>query len=392
MGVSKRFGANAEWFVRAVAEGEDALDTPTVHRLAAQLGLKLEDGGFCAVVQYADSSQATAGAEQLPRLLTACGSAAKDMDLVAYGYIGSHLCVVMVVCVEPALRDQTIRKLFAGISRHSQLPVRLGVGRCYCVEKLSYSRVEAYEALAGIVEGEGISYVDDIYVTRSITTRKQESEKRRVIELFKSGQLEQMMASMTRLTENVRQESPVREGMPYPTSIRRTVVEILVQIMHISADSGVDVEALLDHQDPYTRIFEMHDTPQILGWFSETAAAMYRNMTELSSRTENRMLTQAKKIMEEQLCNPELSLQSVSEKLGITAAYFSAFYIRETGKGFNESVTDLRVEKAKTLLADSVMKISQIAVECGFRSASYFTYVFKRQTGMSPGEFRNRKK
>ena len=61
------------------------------------------------------------------------------------------------------------------------------------------------------------------------------------------------------------------------------------------------------------------------------------------------------------------------------------------GVGFNEYVAGLRVEQAKQLLRETNLKINQIASQCGFRSASYFIVVFRKQTGLSPSEYRNRK-
>ena len=81
----------------------------------------------------------------------------------------------------------------------------------------------------------------------------------------------------------------------------------------------------------------------------------------------------------------------VSDALEITPAYFSAFFIREVGIGFNEYITGLRVEQAKELLEQTNKKVSDIAVQCGFRSSSYFIVVFRKQTGMSPKEYQNMK-
>ena len=59
--------------------------------------------------------------------------------------------------------------------------------------------------------------------------------------------------------------------------------------------------------------------------------------------------------------------------------------------GFQEYVTGLRIEKAKMLLDETNEKISRIAESCGFRSASYFIVVFRKQLGISPNEYRNKK-
>jgi len=386
----KRTEQEALWFVRSLAEGDSLLDEVSLSSLSAQLALPFgETRYFCMVVKYTD-----AGLEDphLPTALQkACVQAAKHFSDRIYTYIGARFYVVMVV-PERSDRVAAANRLVQLVCKHAQSPVQIGVGRSYQqLGKLSYSRVEAYEALGNMGPGEQIAYIDDIYVTRSITTRKLESEKQRILDMFKTGRLEQMMHCMEQLAEHVRAESPVREGAPYPTSIRRTVAELLFRIMHISADAGVDVDALLDHQDPYSRIFQLWGTPAILAWFQEVTKALAAGIAERSSKSENNMLVLAKRCVEEHLSDPELSLSLVSETLGITSAYFSALFIRETGVGFNEYVTGLRVEQAKQLLRETNLKINQIASRCGFRSASYFIVVFRKQTGLSPSEYRNRK-
>ena len=382
---------DVEWFIRRVLEGDYWLDAGTMLKLSNQLGLQMENKQwYCVAVRYSDQLPSAQDAERINALLEACCLAGKKAE--AYCYIGAHLYVVMLIAAGQEERISFLKKLQTNISKYSKSSVQMGVGRVYSdLEKLSYSRVEAYEALRCMAMNDDISYIDDIYAVRSMTSHKLDRDKRRVMELFRSGNLEQMMTSVLELTETIRAESPVREGMPYPSSIRRTIVELLLEIMHIGSDAGVDVEEILDHQDPYSRIFGMEDTPNILAWFILVVKKISAAMSEVSNKTEKNVLTLAKRCVETHLANPELSLSFVSDQLGMTSTYFSAFFIREVGIGFNEYVNDLRIAQAKRLLRETNSRISDIAAQCGFRSSSYFIVVFRKQLGMSPGEYRNTK-
>ncbi len=389
----KQRNAGLEWFIRALTEGDSLLEPDIIERFSAQLGLSFPDiAHFCVVVRYADAALAASDVTAADHLLRCCINAGKTLETEVYTYLGAHLCVVMLIPMPNGKRGPLVNKLLRSISRHSMADVRLGVGRSYRdADKISYSRVEAYEALYNIQPQQQISYIDDFYKNRDITTNKMESQRRKVVELFKRGQLDQMMLQLTRLTEQVRIESPVRQDIPYPTSIRRTVAQLIAELMHIGADAGVDVERLLNYQDPYKHSFDIGDTPELLAWFSEVAQTLFDAISERETKNESNTLIQVKKCIEDHLGDPELSLTLVSNELGITPTYFSAFFIREVGLGFNEYVTGLRIEKARQLLDESNKKIHAIASECGFRSASYFIVVFRKQTGMSPGEYRNKK-
>ena len=380
-----RMRKNDEWFIRQITVGEAALEDHQIRQMAREMEIPFQNCGyFCVVIGFAGDGLPP---QALYETAMAVGRTLKN-DV--FGYIYTHESLLLMLSEEND-RTKVVEKLYRGLSKRLGRPVKLGVGRSYRdLGKLSYSRVEAIEALRE--SSSGICYVDDLYVSRHFTTRKLESQRRRIIELFKNGQLDQMEQNMEKLAENVRSESPVRADAPYPTSIRRTILEVLFEIMHIGSDAGVDVDKLMDYQDPYSRVFEIGGpTPELLRWLGDIAKSIHEAMSERRSKAQHTMLERAKICIEAHISDPELSLSLISEELEITPTYFSAFFIREMGMGFHEYVTGLRIERAKELLEQTNEKIGQIAQACGFRSASYFTVVFRKQLGISPNEYRNKK-
>jgi two-component system response regulator YesN len=63
-------------------------------------------------------------------------------------------------------------------------------------------------------------------------------------------------------------------------------------------------------------------------------------------------------------------------------------FAQETGLTFTQYLTALRIGKAKELLEATEMRSSQIAQEIGYNDSHYFSYLFKKNTGMTPGEYR----
>ena len=84
----------------------------------------------------------------------------------------------------------------------------------------------------------------------------------------------------------------------------------------------------------------------------------------------------------------DLSLKSISRQLNVSPAYFSGLFKKECGCTLTEYVNKMRVEQAARLLCDSEKQIQNIAYECGFQDPNYFIRQFKRQMGMTPGEYR----
>lgn len=83
----------------------------------------------------------------------------------------------------------------------------------------------------------------------------------------------------------------------------------------------------------------------------------------------------------------KLTLSEVAEQFGLSASYFSVLFKQQTGVGFSDYVTTQRIEKAKHLLLSGDVKIYEAAEALGFESAFYFSKVFKKKEGCSPKEF-----
>ena len=74
----------------------------------------------------------------------------------------------------------------------------------------------------------------------------------------------------------------------------------------------------------------------------------------------------------------------------MSANYFSEKFKQATGLNFVEYVARTRVEKARNLLLNPNMRISEVAFEVGFQSLSQFNRVFRRVTGESPSVWREK--
>ncbi|MDE6950340.1 MAG: AraC family transcriptional regulator, partial [Lachnospiraceae bacterium] len=104
-----------------------------------------------------------------------------------------------------------------------------------------------------------------------------------------------------------------------------------------------------------------------------------------------RILKKGLEYIEENFSEESLSLNSVAGVTGVSANYFSSVFSQEMGMTFIEYVTDKRMEKAKQLLRQTEKHSGEIAAECGYKDAHYFSFVFKKSVGCTPREYRNGK-
>ncbi|PYG87760.1 two-component system response regulator YesN [Ruminiclostridium sufflavum DSM 19573] len=86
----------------------------------------------------------------------------------------------------------------------------------------------------------------------------------------------------------------------------------------------------------------------------------------------------------------DLTVFTLAEQFHVARNYFSRLFKKEMGEGCNEYITRKRIEKAKQLLADSRLRTYEIAEQIGYHDTNYFSLAFKKNTGLSPKEFRDK--
>lgn len=86
-----------------------------------------------------------------------------------------------------------------------------------------------------------------------------------------------------------------------------------------------------------------------------------------------------------------LSLESLGEDLGFSVSYISAI-LRKNNTNFTKMVTDLRMKDSEELLLNTDDKIINIASVVGYEDPYYFSHVFKKYYGVSPVEYKKKKK
>jgi AraC-like DNA-binding protein len=90
----------------------------------------------------------------------------------------------------------------------------------------------------------------------------------------------------------------------------------------------------------------------------------------------------------EEHAGEELSLARVAKAVHISPNYLSEKFKEVTGINFVTYIARTRCEKARTLLHNSDVRVSEAAFAAGFQSLSQFNRVFKKIYGMSPSEYR----
>ena len=107
--------------------------------------------------------------------------------------------------------------------------------------------------------------------------------------------------------------------------------------------------------------------------------------SEVSSQSS--ILSPALSYITENFSDPCISNSDISKKCNISEVYLRKLFLNQLNTTPKQYIIELRINKAKQLLSDGVMKAGEVAEKCGFSNPYHFSRVFKEHTGLSPTEY-----
>ena len=194
---------------------------------------------------------------------------------------------------------------------------------------------------------------------------------------------EQLMQNMNTLS---RCNPDIQEQRRQYRSFFRTLFE-LADTLRMG-----DREELLQQEQVILELLESTSFPPKEGPLINAVYDLLHNIERKDRTRASQHIARVQEYILENYSDSTLSLESVAERIGITSSYLSRLFKKETGSSFVDYVNTVRVQKAKFLLAQSELKIKDIAYQTGFHSIQNFFRIFKRMTGDPPGEYRIKQK
>jgi AraC-like DNA-binding protein/ligand-binding sensor protein len=126
---------------------------------------------------------------------------------------------------------------------------------------------------------------------------------------------------------------------------------------------------------------------KLLTIFAQHLSMVSNQLIVKQENSEPPMIARAKTYINENQ-SEDLSLGMVAKAVNASSYYFCKMFKKATGINFTDYLSRIRIEKAKNLLLNPNLRVSEIAYEVGFQSLTHFNRVFKRILGQSPTEYR----
>lgn len=147
--------------------------------------------------------------------------------------------------------------------------------------------------------------------------------------------------------------------------------------------------------EPYQIDMECHDRVMACETLSELQQTVEQEMLIIFAHINNRKKMQQDQFVEranayiQSHFNQKITLEEVASVVYLHPNYFSELYKVKTGQNFSDYVTQVRIEKAKHMLSNSLLRVIDISEQVGFTDYRYFCKLFKKYTGFTPLEYRS---
>lgn len=264
--------------------------------------------------------------------------------------------------------------------------VTAAVGQiCANTDALHTSYEEAVNAMEyrSILGSGQVLYINDIEPCSEENILVTEHEFQNLVHAVKLGNRDETNAAIAQIMDSIRKE-PISPGQ-----YQLLFMELLSELMKIGRAYKLHPNQIFgEHAGSWQELYRMVTVDELEGWLQEVCTNLRHVLRHERRDSATRLTEQAKAYIEEHYKESDLSADSLCRCLNVSAAYFSTIFKREVGMSFVAYLTKIRLEHALELLRTTEDKTYIIASRVGYMEPNYFSYVFKKQYGISPSKYR----
>ena len=245
-------------------------------------------------------------------------------------------------------------------------------------EGIFYSSLEARETLGFLdpATGQSILHYNDIKYSGGKYRYTYETEQK-LISLVRLGDSE----AACDLLRQIWAENSDAQNRPGRTG------RLLAYNLLGSLAKSMELDSIPDDFLPHG--FNLDNIPpeNLAGILEKTAVEICKSNSILrQERRKRRLSVKVKEYIDENFRNPDINISITSHHFNMNPRYLATVFKDETGTSLLEYINTLRIEEGKKLLR-SGCEVNEAAGRCGFRGSGAFIRVFKKLTGVTPGQY-----
>jgi AraC-like DNA-binding protein len=171
-------------------------------------------------------------------------------------------------------------------------------------------------------------------------------------------------------------------------ALRLRVFELTVLLSRAALKGGANIDAIFGLNYSYLREIDALRSPEdAVLWLHNVTRRFAQHVFDFADSKHVDTLHNAISFIKNNY-EKKLTLQDVADFVYLNVTYFSKVFKDETGQTPGNFITATRIDAAKKLLSNTLTNIADIPELTGFESQSYFTRVFKKTEGCTPAQYR----
>lgn len=170
--------------------------------------------------------------------------------------------------------------------------------------------------------------------------------------------------------------------------IKARSLELIVLLSRAAVEAGAEEELIFGMNFEYMKQISLFDNIENLTqWFSNIMHRFTDQVFNLRDIKHADTIFKSLAYIKENYMK-KISLDEVARNVYLSPSYFSKIFKQEMKCNFNTYINLFRIESSKELLKDPKVELVDVATIIGFEDQSYFSKVFKKIVGISPGKYR----
>ncbi len=269
-------------------------------------------------------------------------------------------------------------------SKLLRVDITAGIGKCYdSIHNIHYSFVEAKSAIdyrysLGVNQA---IYIQDIEPNTDSCFDIDEKTITQIIRSIKIGNDNDISEAVEHLIDTM------KKSHISVKHFRNTFLELYVELLRLARIYEITVDD--DAQNIYANMESFNSLDEVKDIFLKICIDLRNGIKKERKDATKELIERAKEYININFADCDLSVEKVCNYLGLSATYFSTVFKKETGYSFVSYLTQVRMEKALQLLQTTQEKAYIISEMVGYIEPNYFSYVFKKQYGVSPSKYRS---
>ncbi len=305
--------------------------------------------------------------------------------------IEDDLLLILVVSSKTGLGYkgalELAKKIQQNIFTHTGFFPSVGIGKevgSPC--ELHYSYVESKRALEQkyFLGQDAVIHIHDIERINIKAIPDMSDTKTRIIEAVRLGRRMDVENAVDELFNVIRDSGAV--SMMY---VRNVCIELAVFAEKEYLELKIPDSRLKNGTFLWEALSQCKSLEDTRLWVKKEFSEMADTIRTFRANSTGKLISMMVKYICESYSS-EITIHTLAKEFYITSNYVCILFKKETGKTFNEYLTEVRMEKAIELLGNPVLKVYEIAERTGYHDVDYFGKLFKKYTGLTISQFRHR--